>query len=164
MNPDPVEVHPDAVGLQFLLGTWIGLGHGDYPTIDPFDYREEVRFWHVGKPFLAYSQRTTTVDDGRPLHSEFGFWRLKPGGVVEVVVSHPSGHTEIEEGTVEGNETDGFVLDLASRSVVGTTTAKTVTGLTRRFAVRGDVLTYGLAMAAVGQPLQPHLSAELHRS
>lgn len=157
--PSVPPLHPDAAELAFLLGTWIGQGHGDYSTVSPFDYREETSFWHVGKPFLAYGQRTWALDDGRPLHSEAGFWRPKPGGVVELVVAHPTGHVEIAEGTVVGS-----VVSLASRVLEATTTAMSVTTLHRRLVVERDVLRYTLAMEAVGQPLQEHLVAELRRS
>lgn len=155
----PVSLHPGLAGLRFLLGSWVGEGQGRYPTIEAFRYGEEVRFWHVGKPFLAYSQRTWALDDGRPLHSEAGYWRPKPHGVLEVVLSHPTGHVEIEEG-----EVNGTVVTLASQLIGGATSAKVVTEMRRRFVVDDDVLSYTLAMAAVGLPLQEHLSAELART
>jgi len=107
-------LHPDAAGLEFLLGTWEGDGAGKYPTIAAFAYHEELRFWHVGKPFVAYTQRSWALDDGRPLHSEAGYWRPKADGVVELVVAHPTGHVEISEGTVSGS-----VIELTSRLVGG---------------------------------------------
>ena len=156
--PAAPPLHPDVAGLAFLLGTWRGAGHGEYPTITPFDYGEEVRFWHVGKPFLAYTQRTWALDDRRPLHAESGYWRGGADGRVEVTMAHPTGIVELLAGRVEGTR-----LELASTLVAGTATAKEVTELARIFAVRGEVLTYRVAMAAVGQPLTHHLAAELHR-
>ncbi len=153
-----VALHPDVTVLEFLLGTWVGEGQGHYPTINAFGYGEEVRFWHVGKPFLAYSQRTWALEDGKPLHGEAGYWRPKPDGIVELVVAMPTGHVEIEEGTL-----DGTTLSLSSRLVGATSTAKAVTAITRRVQVDDGVLRYVMSMAAVGAPLQEHLSGELRR-
>src|SRR2546425_8015510 len=115
------ELHPDVVPLGFLIGSWMGEGKGEYPTIETFAYGEEVRFWHVGKPFLAYTQRTWALDDGRPLHSESGYWRMGGARRVELVLAHPTGVAEVEDGTL-----DGTSLSLATSSVVRTPTAKLV--------------------------------------
>jgi hypothetical protein len=152
-------VHSDVEPIAFLLGTWRGEGKGDYPTISAFAYGEEVRFWHVGKPFLAYSQRTWALDDQRPLHAETGYWRPRPGGRLEVVLAHPTGVAEIQEGTV----TDGCI-ELTATSLTRTSSAKEIAALTRRFELTApDVLRYRVGMAAAGQPLQVHLTAELRR-
>lgn len=153
-------MHAALEPIAFLLGTWRGEGKGFYPTISDFTYAEEVRFWEVGKPFLAYTQRTWSPADRAPMHAESGYWRPQPGGALEVVIAHPTGVAEILEGTVAAS-----VIDLRSTSVTLTPSAKEVTALTRRFElVAPGVLRYTLGMAAVGQPLQEHLSAELHRS
>ncbi|OBK96351.1 peroxynitrite isomerase [Mycobacterium sp. 1165178.9] len=158
----PTDLHPDLAALAPLLGTWAGQGAGKYPTIPPFDYLEEVVFGHVGKPFLAYGQKTKAVADGKPLHAETGFLRVPKPGHVELVLAHPSGITEIEVGTYSVSG-DLIEMQMSTTSVGLTPSAKEVTALGRSFRIDGDELTYTVQMGAVGQPLQDHLAAVLHR-
>ena len=156
------DLHPDVAVLAPLLGTWAGRSAGEYPTIEPFGYFEEVTFAHVGKPFLSYAQRTKAGDDGRPLHAETGYVRVPSPGRVEWVLAHPTGVTEIEEGTLSVSGTT-IEMELHSTAIGRTTSAKDVVALGRSFSVAGDQLTYTLRMGAVGQPLQHHLAATLRR-
>ncbi len=155
---DAPELHPALEPLAFLVGTWRGAGSGRYPRIEDFEYGEEVRFWHYGRPVLAYSQRTWAVSSGAPMHTEMGYWRPAGHGGVEVVLAHAFGIAEIQEGTV-----DGARIDLRSRSLTSTTTANRVEALTRTFTCEGDVLHYQVHMAFGENELQPHLEAKLER-
>lgn len=155
-------LHAGIAALAPLLGTWTGRGSGDYPTIEPFGYLEEVTFGHVGKPFLSYTQRTRSPE-GAPLHAETGYLRVPSTGRAELVLAQPSGITEIDEGPLRVDG-DGLTLKLTSQSVGRTSSAKEVVAVRRSIRVTGDELTYTVDMAAVGRPLQHHLSATLHRA
>jgi hypothetical protein len=154
-----IDPHPDIGPLHFLVGTWRGRGRGVYPTIEPFEYTEEVVVEAMPKPVLRYGQRTAHAATGEALHAEAGYLRL-PDGRPELVIAQPTGIVECHAG-----ELDGQRLVLRS-TVVGLTPSAAghrVTDVTRAIEVDGDVLRYELGMAAVGQPLQVHLTAELVR-
>lgn len=154
------SLHDDIAHLSFLLGEWHGSGEGRYPTIESFGYNEQVEFRHVGKPFVSYVQRTKHAETGLPLHAESGY--LRPVGVdaVEFVVVQPSGIVEVHAGSVDAAA--GSIV-LEATDVLTTPTAKEVSAVRRSLSVDGDALSYTVDMGAVGQPLQHHLSATLHR-
>lgn len=144
--------------MEALAGTWRGGGRGEYPTIETFDYREEVSLTPLaGKPILAYSQRTHG-DDGQPLHAESGYYRFDESGV-ELVIAQPTGVAEAHRGTAERG-----VITLEPTGLSLTPTAIDVKEIRRVIRVEGDVMDYRLEMSAVGQPLILHLEAKLRRT
>ena len=161
--PETVEPHPDLAPLAFLLGRWEGAGVGGYPPIESFQFGQEISFAHNGKPYLYYVSRTWLLDaegvPGRPLAMETVFWRPQPEGKVEVLLAHPTGVVEIYLGEVTGTK-----IEMATDAVVRTSSAKEVRAGRRLYGlVGGGDLAYAYDLAAVGQPLQSHLSAQLKR-
>jgi hypothetical protein len=158
------RTHPDLRPLACLLGTWTGGGHGEYPTIDDFDYGEWMRFEHVGDPFLLSSQRSWLTADDSPLHFERGFWR--PGSSaerVELTLAHPLGLTEIADGRVLV-EAHGTTIELASWEIGRTGTGMDVVGMARRYRIEADVMRYEIDMATGSTPMTRHLTGVLHRT
>lgn len=157
---DEPAVHPSVAPLRFLIGRWEGAGVVGYPTIESVQFGQEITFGHNGKPFLSYASRTWLLDEdgqlGRPLAAESGFWRPQPDGSLEVVLAHGSGITEIYLGQITGTK-----IEMATDAVVRTATAKEVTAGRRLYGLIGTDLGWAYDMAAVGQPLQAHVSAQL---
>jgi hypothetical protein len=153
------EPDPDIEFLRFLLGTWRGEGAGQYPTVPPFRYGEEMIFEDVGDRFLLYRESTWTLDGGEPIHFERGFLRPGPDpGSRELTLAHPIGVAEVGEGRV-----DGTSMEIASHPLMRTSTGDPVTALARRYRVRGDMLTYEVDMETEETPLSRHLSGELRQ-
>ena len=136
----PDNLHPNCGPVAWLLGTWRGNGHGAYPTIESFQFGQELIFTHDGRPFFHYFARAWIIDDNgdkvRDAALETGFLRCRPEGK----------------------------LELTTDAVVRTGTAKEYTGGTRLYGnVEGDLL-YEFDMAAMAQALQPHTWARLQRA
>ena len=156
------DLHADVMSLAFLVGHWQGNGQGDYPTIDKFSFGQEVAITHDGRPFLHYFSRSWLLDDDghevRPLALETGFFRPQPDGVLEVVLTHPTGYSEIYYGKV-----DGAKIELTTDAVARTETAKEYTGGQRLYGLVDGDLLWTFDMAAVGERLQSHIWGRLKR-
>jgi len=159
----PSNLHPDCAPVAWLLGTWRGNGHGDYPTIEPYQFGQELIFTHDGRPFFHYFARAWILDeDGEKVRDaalETGFLRCRPEGRMELLLSHNTGFVELWYG-----EAGAGKLELSTDAVVRTESAKEYVGGHRLYGnVEGDLL-YAFDMAAMGQELQPHTWARLQRA
>jgi hypothetical protein len=163
----PENLHPDCAPIAWLLGTWHGNGHGDYPTIEAFDFEQELVFQQDGRPFFHYSAQSWVIDPEtkerlRPGAMETGFIRsalVEPGKArLEVVLAHNTGMAEVWYGEAA----DGR-LEIATRGVGRTETAKEYVAGHRLYGNVQGQLMYAFDMKAMGQELQPHLWAQLNR-
>lgn len=159
----PTDLAPELVGLAWLIGRWEGAGVGGYPTVQDFRFGQQVEVSYTpGKTFLMYTSRSWILDEQgqpvRPAAVETGYWRAHPDQPVELLLAHPTGYVEIWLGTV-----DGAKVELATDMVARTSTAKEYTAGHRLYGLVEHDLLWAFDMAAVGQPLQAHLSARLKR-
>jgi hypothetical protein len=160
----PDDLADALVPLAWMIGSWAGAGVGDYPTIEPFRFGQEMEFSYLpGKPYLMYESRSFALDGvgqiGDPLATESGYWRPQPDGEVELVLAHPMGIAEIWIGEITERR-----VELRTDAVVRTGSAKPYTAGHRLYGyIDGGDLGFVFEMAAMGHPMQPHLSAQLKR-
>ena len=160
----------ESAHLGWLLGTWEGFGLADYPTITSCRFHQRVQFTNDGQGFLSYFSRSWQIDDDgnevRPLATESGFWRPLPDNGVEVLLSHPTGYSEVYLGTVvvagiENARITRTSLELKTEVVARTETAKPYTAGHRMYGlVEGDLL-WTFDMAAMDHSMSNHVSARL---
>lgn len=146
-----------------LSGFWEGTGEGDYPTIEPFRYREVLRFTpHARSPILHYEQQTwrLTADGEVPSHWETGYLRTLADGTIELLDAQESGRTEILRGTpVESGH--GWDLSLESVEIVGDSR---MVSSARTLRLQGESLEYEMWMTTDRvSPAVIHLRASLAR-
>jgi len=167
-----VEVNELVRPWAWLIGTWVGVGTGQYPTIEDFRFGQELAFATDGRPFLAYRSRSWLLDDDgnrvRPLAAESGYWRPKENNRVEVTLAHPTGFAEIWYGSLEVTRLDNAIVtgarvDLSTDVVARTETAKEYTQGHRLYGLVEGRLLWTFDMAAMGVPLVNHLAASLSR-
>lgn len=155
-----MTMNPAVAHLSRLVGTWRGEGHGEYPTINSFDYVDEWEFIDVGKPFLYFIERTWNAA-GAPMHTETGYIRAPSPDTLEIIAALPTGQAEL--GTGRCFASDDTLTLTTDAQVLNTPTAKRVDQIVRRYVVNGDEMTYEMDMSAVGVGLTLHLRAHLTR-
>ncbi|XP_032651775.1 peroxynitrite isomerase THAP4 isoform X1 [Chelonoidis abingdonii] len=166
------QLNPVIEPLSWMLGTWLSdpPGDGDFPTMKPFQYLEEVHISHVGQPMLNFSFNAFHPDTRKPMHRECGFIRLKPDtNKVAFISAQNTGLVEVEEGEVNGQE-----LSIASHSIARISFAKKPhveqvllsfiwalgfqSSITRKFRLNSDgKLEQTVSMATTAQPMTQHL-------
>ena len=158
---DPT-LHPQLAPLAWLLGRWEGAGVVGYPTVESAQFGQEVVVSHDGRPFLEWQSRTWLLDPRgatvRPLAVELGFWRGVGDGEVELMLVHNTGIMELYYGAAGSGR-----VELRTDGVLRSPTAKQVSSGHRLYGLVDGRLSWVLEMAAVGQPLQSHASAQLQR-
>jgi hypothetical protein len=160
-----VELHPQCQLLAPLLGVWRGEGLAQYPSLlGEFHYGQQIAFGHDGRPFLAYEARAWLLNPSgkvlRPAAREVGWWRVDEDEIIEVVLAHMFGICEIYYGGRTGETS----WELESDTIARTDSARETTAAARLYGIVEDgQLAYAEERALRGLPMQPHLSAQLHR-
>jgi len=150
--------------FDLLEGTWQGEGHGGYPTIDSFTYREKMIFTRRDTPTLAYDQRTEKrLGDSQefvPSHWENGFIAIQDNGELELVNVQSGGRGEVLTGHIE---VVGSTIRLNFNSKILMNDERMLS-TRRRFELDGDKLRYEMEMSTTKvDQLTRHLAIQLER-
>jgi hypothetical protein len=157
------DVNEQLLGLAWLLGTWVGNGHGTWPDTGDFEYGQQIEFTQNGGPYIYYFSQTWFLDaEGqpeKPLLTETGYWLPHDDATVDAVLAHPEGIAELWSGKVQGAKIE-LTTDVVVR-VPDSTLA--YTGGQRLYGnVDGDLLwTWDRGTEEI--PLQPFMWAKLQR-
>jgi len=156
------DLPPELLPLAWMIGRWEGAGVVGYPTIESVNFGQEIIVSNDGRPFLEWQSRTWLLNDAgeqvRPLATELGFWRPAGDGEVELLLTHPTGIVEMYHGTVEPAK-----IELRTDGVIRSPLAKEYNAGHRLYGLVESQLMWAMDMAAMGQPLQSHASAQLKR-
>lgn len=153
--------------LGFLVGTWSGTGHAEYPTIQPVEYLEELTFSVNEKdPVIHVEQKTwiesTDAKAREPLFWESGFLIDKGSGIFELVSAQKSGRMEVLRGKARRMDPNTIELPLMSVSIVNDD-RMIRSGRTLTFSP--EKLYYELNMSTTANPsFQRHVAALLTKS
>jgi hypothetical protein len=150
--------------LNALIGEWTGSGRGEYPTIEPFEYVEALRFSSDDRSIIHYEQKTRRWEIRSEAyiasHWENGFIRLLADGRVQINNTQSGGRTEVLTGSLEGTENE-FIIRLQSTSFLNDPHMQESS---RTITVAGDSLHYTMYMRTNSTPeMSIHLEARLTR-
>lgn len=149
--------------LHKLLGEWQGTGRGEFPTIEPFEYQETLRFdMDEGRELIHYEQktqrRTSPQADYVPSHWESGFIRPLSDNEVEVINVQGGGRLEVMTGSLKESP-GGLVLLLRSKAF---SNDPRMLESERAITLNGTQLHYRLDMRTTAVPhLTHHVEAVL---
>lgn len=160
----PTGLNPALMPLAWMIGRWVGNGHGNWPGVGDFEFGQQIDFATNDGPYLHYLSQTWTLDaDGQPeapLGMETGFWRPGDDGDVEVVLTNPQGWAEIWVGKIQGAKIE-LTTDLVART---TTAAEQYTGGQRLYGNVESDLMWAFDRATTEVELQPYMWARLTRA
>lgn len=201
----PDDLPSELVPLSWLIGSWSGSGvvafaapEGGFAEPAPaagaleYEFEQRISFVPEGTSVLRYDSETRRLDDGRPVSSERGYWRLLrparsfdagPGLIAGVgdtsftsaqsveSLRTDAGVFEVEAVIVHPDgiaelylgTVDGPRIELATDAVLRPAAAREYSGATRMLGLVDGHLLWAWDAAALGAPLQSLASARLAR-
>lgn len=162
------DLHPSLLGLLPFVGLWRGRGQGGFPEEGDYNFAQEIRISHDGRPFLKVEARSWLLDEeSKPAGewiTELGFWRPvhlddRLTDDVEATMINPNGVAELYLGKVIGTTR----LEIEADAIAHTPSGQRVTAGHRLYGIVDGALLYAHELAVGDSGLNPHMSARLPR-
>jgi hypothetical protein len=163
------DLHPALLGLLPFVGLWRGRGQGGFPADDDYNFAQEIRISHDGRPFLKFESRSWLLDeDSKAIGewaAELGWWRPvrtadgRATDDMEATMITPEGVAELYLGKTIGTTR----LEIQADAIAYTPSGLHVTAGHRLFGIVEGALLYAHELAVDDSGLRPHMSARLLR-
>jgi len=154
-------VHPNLLGLAWLLGTWEGEGNASWPGFGEDHFGQRIDFSTNGNRYMHYISQTYWLDDdgnpARPFTMETGFWFPHEDGTIDVVLADADGWSENYTGKITGAKIE-LTTDIVARIP---SAEEPYTGGSRLYGNVDGRLMWTWDCATTDVPLQPFMWATL---
>lgn len=162
-------MHP----LTWLEGTWKGKGSGGFPTMEDFEYEDQMDFRiiknaYYDEPLIHFEEIAwiTTKGEKSFKHWESGYYKPTPRGQIQFYVCHNTGRIEVTYGKFQFADIKSrtFEITFESDFIRNDEGTKIALTSTRKLSFEKDCLSYSHAMSTEDVNNNTHhLKAELKR-
>ncbi|MEO9801941.1 MAG: heme-binding beta-barrel domain-containing protein [Reichenbachiella sp.] len=159
--------------FTWLKGNWRGHGTGGFPTIEPFEFDDQMEFKLLEEdfkkePLIRFDETAWLIAKGKHnfMHWETGFIRPLGDGTVQLYVSHNTARMEFTVGKFESvdHNSKSFKIVFSSIFLRNDTGLKNALQSKRTISFDRDQLTYDLDISTDEHPeLTSHLKVLLKR-
>ena len=157
--------------ISWLAGTWKGQGCGGFPTMDDFEFEDEMRIktdlkGYVQEPLIHFEEMAWVLDkeEKRFMHWETGYFKPDQDGRIQFYICHNTGRIEITYGKFEvlNSQNKSFEIHFNSEFIRNDKGTKFATKSNRKIILQDDTLTYSLAMSTEDvSEMNHHLTSKL---
>ena len=159
--------------LTWLEGRWIGNGKGEFPTMSPFTFEDQmqIRFLEEAihsEPLIHFEEIAWVLEHEKKVfkHWETGFLKPTLEDNIQFYVSHNTGRIEVSYGKFDWVDVKqkAFAISFDSSFVRNDRGLTELLKSRRTFALKKTYFTYSLSMTTLGvKKLTTHLSCTLTR-
>ena len=159
--------------ISWLKGKWQGHGNGGFPTMDTFEFTDQMDFRILPEafnkePLIRFDEIAWLIKNGNHdfMHWETGFFKPLSNGSIQFYVSHNTGRMEVTIGKFTSIDIKSKSFEIIFESIFMRNDAglKKAICSKRTIKLKNEKLTYSLGMSTDDLPqITNHLKVILKR-